>query len=135
MSKKKLEHLLAELEREIAGLRHVDARSLARLKEVEAELKEKITALESSVRYLACDLGPAKIRVNAISAGPLNTLAARGIHGFTDILKLIPERAPLRRNIDASEVGDAALFLLSPLSRGVTGEILHVDAGFHIVGL
>lgn len=92
-------------------------------------------ALESSVRYLACDLGPDRIRVNAISAGPLNTLAARGIRGFTDILKVIPEKAPLRRNIDATEVGDAALFLLSPLARGITGEVLHVDAGYHAVGL
>lgn len=92
-------------------------------------------ALDSSVRYLAMDLGPSNVRVNAISAGPLNTLAARGIKGFTDILKYVPEKAPLRRNIDASEVGDAALFLLSPLARGITGEILHVDAGFHIVGL
>ena len=92
-------------------------------------------ALESSVRYLALDLGPSNIRVNAISAGPLNTLAARGIKGFNDILKYVPEKAPLKRNIDASEVGDTALFLCSPLSRGITGEVIHVDAGFHIVGL
>ena len=92
-------------------------------------------ALESSVRYLAADLGASKIRVNAISAGPLNTLAARGIRGFTDILKQIQERAPMRRNIEAAEVGDTALFLASSLSRGMTGEVLHVDAGYHIVGL
>ncbi len=92
-------------------------------------------ALEQSVRYLASDLGPQNIRVNAISAGPLNTLAARGIHGFTDILKYIPEKAPLKRNIEAAEVADTALFLASPLSRGITGEVIHVDAGFHVVGL
>lgn len=92
-------------------------------------------ALEHGMRYLASDLGPQNIRVNAISAGPLNTLAARGIHGFTEILKYIPEKAPLKRNIDAAEVADTALFLISPLSRGITGEVIHVDAGFHIVGL
>lgn len=92
-------------------------------------------SLEASVKYLALDLGKDKIRVNAISAGPINTLAARGIKGFTEILKHIPEKAPMKRNVDASEVGDTALFLCSPLSRGITGETLHVDAGFHIVGL
>jgi enoyl-[acyl-carrier protein] reductase I len=92
-------------------------------------------ALESSVRYLAADLGASNIRVNAISAGPINTLAARGIRGFSDILKRIQERAPMRRNIEAAEVGDTALFLASPLSRGITGEVIHVDAGYHIVGV
>jgi enoyl-[acyl-carrier protein] reductase I len=89
-------------------------------------------SLEASIRYLASDLGPRQIRVNGISAGPISTLAARGIPGFTAILEHYREKAPLRRNIEASEVGDAAAFLLSPLARGITGEILFVDAGYHI---
>ncbi|MGH9175635.1 MAG: enoyl-ACP reductase FabI [Vicinamibacterales bacterium] len=92
-------------------------------------------ALEASVRYLAADLGPQNIRVNAISAGPVKTLAAAGIGGFSNILGIVRERAPLRRTIEASEVADAALFLLSPGSRGVTGEVLMVDAGYHTVGM
>ncbi len=92
-------------------------------------------ALESSVRYLASDLGPRNIRVNAISAGPIKTLAASGISGFSGILGVYRDRAPLRRNVDAAEVADAALFLLSPASRAVTGEILMVDAGFHAIGV
>ena len=92
-------------------------------------------ALESSVRYLASDLGPQGIRVNAISAGPINTLAARGISGFTEILNVVSEKAPLRRNVEVSEVADAALFLTSPLATGVTGEVLHVDSGYHVLGL
>jgi enoyl-[acyl-carrier protein] reductase I len=92
-------------------------------------------ALESTVKYLASDLGPENIRVNAISAGPVKTLAASGIGGFSGILQVYRERAPLRRNIEASEVGDTALFLLSNASRGITGEILFVDAGYHIVGM
>lgn len=92
-------------------------------------------ALEASVRYLASDLGPQNIRVNAVSAGPMKTLAASGITGFDRILKLIPERAPLRRNIDQDEVADVGVFLASHLSRGVTGEVIYVDAGFHIMGL
>lgn len=92
-------------------------------------------ALEACVRYLASDLGPRNIRVNTISAGPVKTLAASGISGFSSILHVYPERAPLRRNIDSTEVADAALFLLSPRSRGITGEILFVDAGFHVTGL
>ena len=91
-------------------------------------------ALEMSVRYLAEDLGPKNIRVNAISAGPIKTLAASGVGGFSKITDVMKERAPLRRNIEAAEVGDTALFLASHLSRGMTGEILHVDAGFHIKG-
>lgn len=91
-------------------------------------------SLEASIRYLASDLGPRKIRVNGISAGPISTLAARGIPGFTAILDHYREKAPLRRNIEASEVGDTAAFLLSPHSRGITGEILFVDAGYHIAG-
>lgn len=91
-------------------------------------------ALESSVRYLAADLGPQNIRVNAISAGAIKTLAASGISGFSSILNVYRERAPLRRGVEQSEVADAAMFLLGPAARGVTGEILMVDAGFHTVG-
>ena len=91
-------------------------------------------ALEASVRYLAADLGPKNIRVNAISAGPIKTLAASGISGFSSILQVYRERAPLRRNVEASEVADTATFLLSPASRGITGEIVMVDAGFHVAG-
>ncbi len=89
-------------------------------------------ALDMSVKYLANDLGAQNIRVNAVSAGPVNTLAARGIHGFSEILKHVREKAPLKRNIEAAEVGDAAAFLLSDMARGITGEIVHVDAGFSI---
>ncbi|ANY69226.1 enoyl-ACP reductase [Paenibacillus sp. BIHB 4019] len=92
-------------------------------------------ALEASVRYLAEDLGKYNIRVNAVSAGPIKTLSAKGVSGFNDIMQTIEERAPLRRNIDQEEVGDATLFLLSHLSRGITGEVLHVDAGYHILGM
>ncbi len=92
-------------------------------------------ALEASVRYLAADLGPENIRVNAISAGPVKTLAAAGIGGFSNILGIVRERAPLRRTIDAGEVADAALFLLGQASRGVTGEVVMVDAGYHAVGM
>jgi len=92
-------------------------------------------SLEASVRYLAADVGPRGIRVNAISAGPVNTLAARGIRGFTEMLKHHAERAPLRRNVELREVGNAALFLASPMSSGVTGEVLHVDCGYFIMGV
>ncbi len=92
-------------------------------------------ALESSVRYLASDLGPQNIRVNAISAGPVKTLAAAGIGGFSSILGVVREKAPLRRAIESSEVGDAATFLLSSAARGITGEVLMVDAGYHVVGM
>lgn len=92
-------------------------------------------ALEHEVRQLAYELGPHNIRVNAISAGPLDTLAARGIHGFVDMKHIHAERSPLKRNITHQEVGKAALFLLSDLSSGVTGVILPVDAGYHIMGL
>lgn len=92
-------------------------------------------ALEASVRYLAADLGPSQVRVNAISAGPISTLAARGIRGFTGFAKAYPERAPLRRATDPAEVGDTAVYLASHLSRGVTGEILFVDEGFHVLGM
>ena len=92
-------------------------------------------SLEASVRYLAANLGPKNIRVNAISAGPVNTLAARGIRGFTDMLKHHPDRAPLRRNVELEEIGSAALFLCSPMSSGITGEVLYVDCGYNIMGL
>jgi enoyl-[acyl-carrier protein] reductase I len=92
-------------------------------------------ALESSVRYLAADLGPQNIRVNAISAGAIKTLAAAGISGFSTILQVYRDRAPLRRGVDQREVADAAMFLLSDASRAVTGEVLMVDAGFHAVGI
>jgi enoyl-[acyl-carrier protein] reductase I len=91
-------------------------------------------ALEAIVRYLAWDLGEAAIRVNAISAGPVRTLAARGIPGFGSMADQAAERAPLRRHITAAEVADAAVFLASPLSTSVTGETLFVDAGFHAMG-
>jgi enoyl-[acyl-carrier protein] reductase I len=91
-------------------------------------------ALEASVRYLASDLGPQNIRVNAISAGPLKTLAAAGISGFSSILQVYRDRAPLRRNIEAAEVADAAVFLLGPAGRAITAEVLYVDAGFFAMG-
>lgn len=92
-------------------------------------------ALECSVRYLAFELGEHNIRVNAISAGPLNTLAARGVSGFTGFREQVAHVAPLRRNIEQSEVGDTALFLSSPWARGITGEVLFVDAGYNIMGV
>ncbi len=92
-------------------------------------------ALEASVRYLAADLGEKNIRVNAISAGPIKTLAASGIGDFRYILKWNEYNAPLRRSVTIEEVGESAAFLLSPLARGITGEILHVDAGYHVVGM
>jgi enoyl-[acyl-carrier protein] reductase I len=91
-------------------------------------------ALEATVRYLANDLGPKNIRVNAISAGPIKTLASRGISGFGDMLKVQAERAPLKRNVDAAEVGATAAFLLSDSASGITGETLYVDCGYNIMG-
>lgn len=91
-------------------------------------------ALECSVRYLSYELGEYNIRVNAISAGPLNTLAARGVSGFTAFREQTAHVAPLRRNIEQAEVGDVALFLCSPLARAITGEIMFVDAGYNIMG-
>ena len=92
-------------------------------------------ALECSVRYLASELGPRNIRVNAISAGPVKTLAASGISGFSGILQTYRDRAPLRRTVEGSDVADAAMFLLGPGGRGVTAEVLMVDAGFHAMGV
>jgi enoyl-[acyl-carrier protein] reductase I len=91
-------------------------------------------ALEATVRYLAYDLGKQRIRVNAISAGPIKTLAARGISGFGDMLKGHADRAPLARNVEADEVGDTGLFLASDLSTAITGEVLYVDCGYNIMG-
>lgn len=92
-------------------------------------------ALEASVRYLASDLGPKGIRVNAVSAGPVRTLSAAGITGFSKMLDHVQERAPLRRNVDQGQVGDAAAFLASDLSRGITGHVLFVDSGYNIIGV
>jgi enoyl-[acyl-carrier protein] reductase I len=92
-------------------------------------------ALESSVRYLAADLGPRNIRVNAISAGPIQTLSARGVSGLSTMLKHHAERAPLHRNVEPREVGNTALFLCSSLSSGITGETIYVDCGYNIMGL
>lgn len=92
-------------------------------------------ALESSVRYLAADLGPKNIRVNAISAGPIKTLAASGISGFSTFLQMYRDRAPMRRILETPEVADAAIFLLGPAGRGITAEVLMVDGGFHAMGV
>ena len=92
-------------------------------------------SLEASVRYLAANLGPKNIRVNALSAGPVNTLAARGIKGFTTMLHHHAERAPMRRNVELEEIGNTGLFLLSPMSSGITGEVMFVDCGYNVVGL
>lgn len=92
-------------------------------------------ALEASVRYLAYELGPKGVRVNAISAGPVRTVAARSIPGFTKMYDRVAQVAPLRRNITQEEVGNLGLFLLSPLGSGITGEVIYVDAGYHIMGM
>jgi enoyl-[acyl-carrier protein] reductase I len=92
-------------------------------------------ALEASTRYLANDMGPKNIRVNTISAGPIQTLSARGVSDFTTMLKHHAERAPLRRNVEPSEVGNTALFLCSSMSSGITGEVIYVDCGYNIMGI
>ena len=92
-------------------------------------------ALEASVKYLASELGKNKIRVNAISAGPIKTISARGIKDFSKVLELVAQHAPLRRNTDIAEVADTAVFLASDLGRGVTGNTIYVDAGFRILAL
>ncbi|MCR6111359.1 enoyl-ACP reductase FabI [Bacillus sp. A301a_S52] len=92
-------------------------------------------SLDASVKYLANDLGKEQIRVNAISAGPIRTLSAKGVGGFNDVLKEMEDHAPLKRTVTQEEVGDTALFLMSDLSKGITGELLHVDGGYHVTGL
>jgi len=92
-------------------------------------------ALEASVQYMAADLGEKGIRVNAISAGPVRTLAAMGIAGLREMLKVVEQKAPLKRNVQAEEVGKTALYLASDLSSGVTGEVIHVDCGYSIMGM
>lgn len=92
-------------------------------------------SLEATVRYLAFDLGPKKIRVNAISAGPVNTLAARGIAGFTQMLKHYEQHTPMRRNLENRELGETGVFLASDFSTAITGEVIHVDCGYHIMGM
>lgn len=92
-------------------------------------------ALESSIRYLAADLGDKNIRANAISAGPMKTLAARGLKDFMTMYELVKDKTPLKRNIEQSEAGDTAAFLCSDLASAITGEIIHVDSGYHIVGV
>jgi len=91
-------------------------------------------ALESSVRYLAYDLGPNQIRVNAISAGAIRTLSAKGVKDFNKLFQGVEEKSPLRKATDAAEVGDTAIFLMSHWSRGITGEVIHVDSGYHVLG-
>ena len=91
-------------------------------------------SLEASVRYLAEDVGKYGIRVNAVSAGPIRTLSAKGVSGFNEKAGVIEDKAPLRRNVDQDQVGDATMFLVSDLSRGITGEVIHVDSGYHIIG-
>ncbi len=93
------------------------------------------SALESSVRYLAADLGRHNIRVNAISAGPINTLSARGVKNMSSLLNYVGEKSPLKRNVEAKEVGNTALFLVSDLSSAITGETIHVDCGYNIMGI
>ena len=92
-------------------------------------------ALEASVRYLAYDMGKKNIRVNAISAGPVKTMSAKGISSFGQILEIVKDRAPLKRNVELNEIGDAAVFLLSKMSSAITGETLYVDSGYNIMGL
>lgn len=92
-------------------------------------------ALEAAVKYLAEDLGESGIRVNAISCGPVRTISAKGVPGFNELMSVYERRSPLRRNVDQDEVGDATMFLLSGLARGVTGEVLHVDGGYHAIGI
>ena len=92
-------------------------------------------ALESSTRYLANDVGPHGVRVNAISAGPIKTVSAMGVGDFGSLLDSMAQKAPLRRNVDQADVGNTAAFLLSPLSNGVTGQVIYVDAGYSILGI
>ena len=129
-----LEGAFSKTSREGFRVAHdISAYSLVALTRAALSLLEK--SGQASVRYLAADLGPKGIRVNAISAGPVNTLAARGIRGFTDILKHHADKAPLKRNVELREVGDTALFLASHLSSGITGEVIYVDCGYNIMAV
>ena len=92
-------------------------------------------ALETSVMYLAADLGASGIRINAISAGPIKTMSAKGVKNFGSILDVVEEKAPLRRGVTKEDIGNTALYLLSDLSSGVTGEVIHVDCGYNIIGV
>jgi enoyl-[acyl-carrier protein] reductase I len=92
-------------------------------------------ALEASVKYLAEDLGASNIRVNAVSAGPIKTMSARGVKSFNNILDIVEEKAPLRRNVNLEDIGKSTLYLLSDLSSGVTGEIMYVDCGYNVIGV
>ncbi len=124
--------LMAEREGSIVTLTYIGGERVIKNYNVMGIAK---AALEASVRYLAADLGPRGIRVNAISAGPIRTLSSSGVSGFGGMLDHIAEHAPLRRNVTQEEVGDACLFLCGPHSRGITGSILYVDAGYHIMGV
>jgi len=126
------EPLLAESKGSIVTLTYYGSEKVVQNYNVMGVAK---AALEASVRYLAADLGPSGIRVNAISAGPIKTLAASGIKGFRGILGFAAEKAPLRRNTSLEDVAGTALYLLSDLGSGVTGEVVHVDAGYNILGL
>jgi len=126
------EPLLAESKGNIVTLTYYGSEKVVQNYNVMGVAK---AALEASVRYLASDLGPSGVRVNAISAGPIKTLAASGIKGFRSILGFAAEKAPLRRNITLEDVAGAAVFLCSDLSAGMTGEVIHVDAGYNILGL
>ncbi len=128
-------HLLPLLEREGASILTLSYLASERAVPHYNVMGSAKAVLEQSVRQLAWELGPKRIRVNAISAGPVSTLAARGIHGFTGMLRHHAEKAPLRRNVTREEIGSAALFLVSDLSGGITGETLYVDAGYHVMGL
>jgi enoyl-[acyl-carrier protein] reductase I len=90
--------------------------------------------LEASVRYLAADLGPEQIRVNAVSAGPVKTLAASGVRDFRKLMSMAEERSPLRRNVTQEEIGNTSIFLCSDMGTGITGEVVHVDSGYNILG-
>ncbi len=128
-------HLLPLLERHGAGIVTLSYLAAERAVPNYNVMGSAKAVLEQSVRQLAWELGGKGIRVNAISAGPVSTLAARGIHGFTGMLRHHAEKAPLRRNVTREEIGGAGLFLLSDLASGITGETLYVDAGYHVMGL
>jgi enoyl-[acyl-carrier protein] reductase I len=128
-------HLLPLLERRGAGIVTLSYLAAERAVPHYNVMGSAKAVLEQSVRQLAWELGPKRIRVNALSAGPVSTLAARGIHGFTGMLRHHAEKAPLRRNITREEIGSAGLFLLSDLASGITGETLYVDAGYNVMGV